>query len=53
MESIAAGPFEIVAWTRDVDSDPQFSRDNVETEYERNFKNQGVKIKSLKARVKK
>ena len=53
MESVAAGPFEIIAWTRDVDSDPQFSRDNVETEYERNFKNQGVKIKSLKARVKK
>ena len=53
LESVAAGPFDIVAWTPDVDADPLFSQDNVETEYERSFKSRGVKIKSLKARVKK
>lgn len=51
MESVSGGPFEIVAWTRDLDCDPRFSEGNVETEYERNFKSKGVKIKSLRARV--
>ncbi len=49
LESISQSPLELVAVTRDLDSDPEFSRGNIETEYERNFKNLGVKIKALRA----
>lgn len=51
LESIEESPFKITAFTRDLDADPEFANGNVETEYERNFKNQGVKIKALRARI--
>ncbi|MBR5632891.1 MAG: tRNA (guanosine(46)-N7)-methyltransferase TrmB [Clostridia bacterium] len=51
LESIEGSSFKIVASTRDLDSDPEFAVGNVETEYERNFKSQGVKIKALRARI--
>ena len=51
LESIEESPFRITAFTRDLDADPEVANGNVETEYERNFKNQGVKIKALRARI--
>ena len=53
LESIGESDFELVSYTRDLDASEEFSRGNVETEYERNFKSQGVKIKALKARINK
>ena len=53
LESIGDSDFEIVAYTRDIDSSVDFSVGNVETEYERNFKSKGVKIKALRAVIKK
>ncbi len=49
LESIGDSPLELVAVTRDLDSDPAFAEGNVETEYERSFKSLGVKIKALRA----
>lgn len=49
LESIENSVLELTASTRDLDSDPFFAEGNVETEYERNFKSLGVKIKALRA----
>lgn len=51
LESIGESEFEIVSYTRDLDSSEEFAKGNIETEYERNFKSQGVKIKAIKARI--
>jgi len=53
LESIGESEFELVSYTRDLDASEEFSTGNIETEYERNFKSQGVKIKALKARINK
>lgn len=53
LESIGESEFELVEFTRDLDASPSFAEGNIETEYERNFKNQGVKIKALRARINK
>lgn len=45
--TLAESPLAVTEVTRDIDSSPAFSSGNVETEYERNFKSQGVKIKAL------
>lgn len=47
LETLADSPLRVTEFTRDIDSSPVFSAGNVETEYERNFKSQGVKIKAL------
>ena len=49
LETLADSPLIITEVTRDIDASPVFSADNVETEYERNFKSQGIKIKALRA----
>jgi len=51
LESIGESDFIITEKTFDLDSDESFAAGNVETEYERNFKSQGVKIKALRARI--
>lgn len=51
LESIGESDFTIVEKTFDLDSDESFSKGNIETEYERNFKSMGVKIKALRARI--
>jgi len=51
LESIGESEFTLVAHTFDLDSDEAFSKGNIETEYERNFKSMGVKIKALRARI--
>ena len=53
LESIGESDFEIIEKTFDLDSDERFSVGNIETEYERNFKSQGVKIKALRAKINK
>ena len=53
LESIGESDFELVSYTRDLDSSEEFSKGNIETEYERNFKSRGIKIKALKARINK
>ena len=53
LESIGESEFELIEYTRDLDSTPAFAEGNIETEYERNFKSQGVKIKALRARINK
>ncbi len=53
LESISESPFKLVSYTRDLDATPEFAEGNVETEYERNFKSQGVKIKALRAVIEK
>ena len=53
LESIGESDFELISYTRDLDASEEFSIGNVETEYERNFKSRGVKIKALKARINK
>lgn len=49
LESIKSSALEIADFTWDLDSDEKFFSNNIETEYERNFKNRGVKIKALRA----
>ncbi len=49
LESIGESDFELAVQTRDIDSCPELADGNVETEYERNFKSQGVRIKALRA----
>ena len=51
LESIEESDFTLVAHTFDLDSDNSFAEGNIETEYERNFKSMGVKIKALRARI--
>ena len=53
LESIAESDFKLVCHTYDLDSDENFANGNIETEYERNFKSQGVKIKALRAVIEK
>ncbi|MBQ8524186.1 MAG: tRNA (guanosine(46)-N7)-methyltransferase TrmB [Clostridia bacterium] len=51
LESVGESAFTLVSHTFDLDSDTEFSDGNIETEYERNFKSMGIKIKALKARI--
>ena len=53
LESIRESEFKLWCHTYDLDSDENFSIGNIETEYERNFKSQGVKIKALRAVIEK
>ncbi len=48
VESLTESVFEITEMTRDIESS-SLALGNVETEYERNFKSQGIKIKALRA----
>ncbi len=49
LESVKDSAFVLEAHTFDLDSDESFALGNIETEYERNFKNQGIKIKAFRA----
>ncbi len=53
LESVSESKLKLVSYTRDLDATPEFAEGNVETEYERNFKSKGVKIKALRAVIEK
>ena len=44
--------FELVEYTRDLDSTPAFAEGNIETEYEHRFASQGMPIYRLEAYLK-